>query len=305
MRWHARPLTAFFAAVALTVALAITTGAQVPVVVQVIALAALVGVVGLPHGALDPLVARNAGIVDSPSTMRRYLLEYVGLALATAVGWWLVPGVALPVFLLVSALHFGGDWPWLGRTSRTLAGITVVGAPIAFHPSAAVDLLTPLATQATAERIVDLVGRAAPVVLVSTLVLVGVRDRSATATFELGLVVALSWLAPPLVAFTVYFCALHSPRHIGEVLDGTGVERRHAALTALLFTSLTIVGASIAWWALPSSVTSPDDTLLQIVFVGLAALTVPHMRTIRLARRGRRAHRRHVDPLVLTATTAA
>ena len=89
---------------------------------------------------------------------------------------------------------------------------------------------------------------------------------------------ALALLAPPLLGFAVFFCAMHSARHIVRTWHYVGAGLGQAARlgrAALLPTLGTLaLGATVAYcWR-----TQPLEAgLIQWLFVGLAALTVPHM----------------------------
>jgi Brp/Blh family beta-carotene 15,15'-monooxygenase len=86
---------------------------------------------------------------------------------------------------------------------------------------------------------------------------------------------------PPLLFFVLYFCGLHSPRHL--IQAARGVSPRLALATGALFTGRAIGAGSLAWLATPGP--GIEAKLLRVTFVGLAALTVPHMLLIELGRR--------------------
>jgi Brp/Blh family beta-carotene 15,15'-monooxygenase len=100
---------------------------------------------------------------------------------------------------------------------------------------------------------------------------------------EIASVVLLSVAAPPLIAFTLFFCGMHSARHILRTIDYSGsLSRRLLALSALLPMIGVVVVSALVWWFLKGK--SLDERLIQIVFVGLAALTVPHMALVERVR---------------------
>ena len=100
---------------------------------------------------------------------------------------------------------------------------------------------------------------------------------------EIASAVLLSVAAPPFVAFTLFFCGMHSARHILRTIDYSGsLSRRLLALSALLPMIGVVVVSTLAWWFLKGK--SLDERLIQIVFVGLAALTVPHMALVERVR---------------------
>ena len=98
-------------------------------------------------------------------------------------------------------------------------------------------------------------------------------------SLEMASVAILAIFAPPLIAFTVFFCGMHSARHILRSLTALKILESSSfkiSLAAIFGTLLFVyIAASIAW--LFQSSNSLDARIIQIVFVGLAALTVPHM----------------------------
>jgi Brp/Blh family beta-carotene 15,15'-monooxygenase len=102
---------------------------------QAYILVTLVILAGLPHGALDPLVAHKAGIWTTASGFGTFIAAYIALAFLALLGWLALPGLALLVFLLYSGYHFSGDWRGtLHPVVRISCGLFLVSAPAFFHP---------------------------------------------------------------------------------------------------------------------------------------------------------------------------
>jgi beta-carotene 15,15'-dioxygenase len=101
--------------------------------------------------------------------------------------------------------------------------------------------------------------------------------------FELLVVAAIALIAPPLIAFTVFFCVMHGARHLLRTLDGVDRDALKPLITAAAGAMLAVfVAATALFFAQPE--TSMDVRIVQIVFVGLAALTVPHMALVERVR---------------------
>ena len=95
--------------------------------------------------------------------------------------------------------------------------------------------------------------------------------------------VALALAAPALVAFCTCFCAMLSPRHILRTFANLqAAEAGQAwALAARPTLAVLVVVASFAWLA---SGIALEPRVMQRVFFGLAALTLPHMLLLELER---------------------
>jgi hypothetical protein len=93
---------------------------------------------------------------------------------------------------------------------------------------------------------------------------------------EIGCVVILSVTATPLVSFTLFFCGMHSARHILRTIDYSGRASKRVLLMAGLLPMIGVLIVSAAAWYFLKGVPL-EARIIEIVFVGLAALTVPHM----------------------------
>lgn len=250
-------------------------------------LAALAGVVliGLPHGALDGAVAMHLGFTQKIIHMLRFLILYVAVAAAVVVAWLYLPSMTLIAFLLISMFHFGSgdarsERGW-GRLAEIIAhgGLVVVGISHMHH--AKVDVIfsylvggdTAAVWQALDVMIVFVSG--------AFLICVGQalwhRSRRWTVV-ELLVLMAVFAYTPPLVGFAIYFCCVHSARHVKGILRSLRREMpvRSMVLSAGALTVASwLAGAAALWWFADTS--SVEPVLLRVVFIGLAALTVPHM----------------------------
>ena len=258
----------------------------------VLVLALAVAVTGLPHGALDPWVAWRIGLWRGRWGFVAFNVAYVGLAALVVMAWRLAPGLSLVVFLAISAWHFAGDWRQdLPGWARAVAGLALLALP-AWRWPGDVDASFALLAGADGSVIASWLRVASPwlAVGVAAVALLAQRRSRATA-IELAAVAALALLLPPLVYFVVYFCALHSLRHLRiAVGEADASSRGPIAGVALLYTVLTLVLAALVWpWlaAAGTLVHTADAELLKLVFIGLAALTLPHMLVVMLSERAR------------------
>ena len=254
---------------------------------QALILAPAVAILGLPHGALDLPVAETLWPLATRTDRARFLAAYLGLAAGVALLWWVAPGPALMAFLAYSALHFAGDWEGEGHLAQAAGGVSAIGAPALMHTgevSAIFARLAPDAGDVVAQ------GLAACGVAGGILVLLCLatadRRRLSTAAEHAGIWIG-ALLLPPLLYFVAYFCLLHSVRHLMQTLAALP-DRSRAARMAGAVTAVTFAGAGTAFWALfDAASVAADAVLLQTVFIGLAALTVPHMLLVERFRKTR------------------
>ncbi len=245
---------------------------------------------GLPHGAMDWRVGRA---LLAPRIGARwwagFTFVYVATAALVVAVWMAAPEIALIGFLIASALHFGaGDaapgsnppWP-----TQILRGTLPIALPLAFRTEEVLALFGWLAP--FSDVVADGVMAARPVLGLAAIVAMSMMTRSVAVRSDrlrsLAEFVSMTLAAvalPPLLFFAVYFCAGHAPRHIIDLASRTG-DRPVQAIRQLLLesgpvTAVTVLTALILWQ------TTVDPSMLtpravQTVFIGLAALTAPHM----------------------------
>jgi Brp/Blh family beta-carotene 15,15'-monooxygenase len=282
--------TRLFLPLALLTALAfLLADPEPPLVVQIAAIAILAAVLGMPHGALDPLIARRLGLWRTPLTFAAFNLAYVGVAAAVVALWLVAPVPSLIAFLLISAAHFGSDW----NRERPLALRLLTGAALLSLPSlrdqdAVADLYITLAGDG-AGAVAAAQAALGPVLLVGLAVAAVIAARRAPhEAFELLGAAALALLAPPLMFFIVYFCALHSARHLREGFREENGHGRRLTLLVVAAYTLAPLALAAAFLVGTAGTAALDEQLLRVVFIGLAALTVPHMALVTLGDRALR-----------------
>lgn len=245
--------------------------------------AILVLVLGVPHGALDPLyVARLYRPRSTASWLLATLLYLVAAAAVIGV-WKLYPLAFMTGFLLISAWHFAGDPAApAGFATRLIYGGAIIVLPALFHGPEVAAIFAMLIDARDATLVGDWLHRLAPGWLVGLAVASAVqwrRDFSLEAA-ALGL---LTVCTPPLAAFTVFFCVMHGPRHMLRSLRWLQSDLDRRTLYGAGAALLALVPLLALGWNLLGEL--PTQTrVVQLLFVGLAALTVPHMVVVERAR---------------------
>ena len=274
-----------FCGLALALVIASLVGVRPEPHHELLAAGALVLLLGMPHGALDVVIARQLFGVADFKGWALFSLFYLGLS-AAVVGLWVVaPTLFLGAFLIFSALHFGGDRAGgVSRLTRGLYGGAVIVLPAMLHGPELQRLLGLVAGPTSAAVVAPVLSQLAAPWLAATVLACALEVRtSRLAACESASLVALSLVAPPLAAFAVYFCAMHSPRHILRTLAGLqAAEARQALALAFWPVLAVLVAAALLGWL--GSDLPVEARVMQLVFVGLAALTLPHMVLLERAR---------------------
>ena len=284
--WRLPPETlAFVASAALACTLALNVSAF-PTSPLLLAVLIGIAVLGLPHGALDPLIARRARLWTGPVGFAVFNATYIVIAALVAAIWHLAPPAALVSFLLISAWHFSGDW--FSRTAlvaRLATGLALLSLPSMLHADTVSEIYSVLAGPASAQLVHGQQMLAAPAALLSLGIAGFMRPVCWRALIEISLAFLIALALPPLVFFLVYFCALHSPRHLLKHVAALsrGTPPRSLALYMLIYTSSALMFMIGGYFTLQASGVEFDQAVLRIVFIGLAALTVPHMLVLEYA----------------------
>lgn len=242
--------------------------------------------VGLPHGAFDGAVAMALGWAGKPWMMLAFIMGYVTMAALVVIFWLAFPDLALLAFLGISLVHFGlGDA--IGGTAteqaiQTIAhgGMVIVGISL-FH-KAEVDIIYSYLTGGDTtiiwvcvEQAPFVIGLALCIYLAMAIARPTLRPR----LFEIACLGFIFYMLPPLAGFAFYFCMVHTPRHLFRIwrqLSRKNFSPRSMLIMAAGFSCASWLAGGIALWMSPPSM-SADAHLLRVVFIGLAALTVPHM----------------------------
>ena len=252
---------------------------------ELVVVAVLVLLLGVPHGALDALFARREYGTQSVLGWAVFGLLYVGLAGGVVAIWMVAPSAFLIGFLVISVAHFSGD-PGRGTWvfSRLFYGGAIIVLPSLWHQGEVASLFSELAGPAASGLVVPALHGLAVPWLISLTICAAIEVRRDWQTGgELAVLGALAVIAPPLVAFAVFFCAMHSPRHIlRTAIYAADIPRRLLVATGLAPMAIVLAAACAAWVWLDG--VPMNARIMQILFVGLAALTVPHMMLVERVR---------------------
>lgn len=265
----------------------------------VLALVALV--VGIPHGAIDHLIA-------IPAKPRGRFITYIAgyVAIALLAGWAIATWnlIGFQVVILMSALHFGfGDASFINedrsaqeKEKNSFPTEVLYALPAGFLP--VILPLTDTRTLDALERIhPDLENWAGNQVSLfrNLTLLVGVLSllyflltRRFSMAIDISILAVLALIAPPLIAFAVYFGFWHALRHTARLVPKLPKAQQHIlcgdwhkAIWSVVFPGLYAIAGTLII-AIGLMIASPDNfssSLLWSTLVIIWALTVPHMAT--------------------------
>ncbi len=244
---------------------------------QVLMLAPLVAVLGLPHGALDLPIAEALWPVETRARQAMFAALYLGLSGAVVAVWLLLPGFALLAFLAYSMLHFSEDWAADMGSLRWAGGLSTVGAPALLHHGE-VEAIFAMLAPGGAALAADAAALAGGVGLALLAVSIPTSPRArGPATLELAILWVTAAALPPLIYFAVYFCALHSIRHFTATMRAIPNGRRALGIAVVLSVIVTLTALLAMRQGMTETLAETTEQGVRVIFIGLAALTVPHM----------------------------
>ena len=242
--------------------------------------------VGLPHGAMDGAVAYRLGWVKGFKKPTFFFGSYVLISICVVLFWLQFPVISLIAFLGISMIHFGiGDVNtnddarvWIKIIAN--GGMVICGISLS-HISNVDDVFSALLGGKSTSLVWGFVYLTAAVTALSLLycmVKFPVDKEWKKTCFQLLGLGIVFFLLPPLLAFAFYFCFVHSIRHFKSIYVtlNDGLPDKKIYWLTFLFSALTwVIGGLIL--ILNQGTIEIETQIYRIIFIGLAALTVPHM----------------------------
>jgi beta-carotene 15,15'-dioxygenase len=241
---------------------------------------------GLPHGAADPLLAWKIAKHSLIKTLC-ILALYFSLVLLTWFAWSALDPWPLILFILISLVHFILGGRPKNFSSKLLLGSFSIILPILFYTEQAAEIFDLLSNKENFLVDSTRLGNVALTLLIAASaggLIVFIAECKARKIsihsllpdiIECTTMLLAAYFLSPLLFFAWYFCSLHSPLHLRDV--GRSSKLNSAALYVTIIITL-IVTAGLAALAYKSIYAiNHQDALIQLTFQGLAALTFPHM----------------------------
>lgn len=252
---------------------------------ELIFVAALIIILGVPHGALDTLFARELYGVNSWIAWLKFSVIYLFMAGLVVGLWYGSPLLFLIGFIGISIAHFSGDpegeVPWW---VRLIYGGAIIFIPSLKHSNAIADLFSLLVgSSASALLMPWMKALALPWLVAFVAVVLYLIIKKSPLSFEFLGLGLIAYFVSPLISFTIFFCGMHSARHIIRTANFARYSQPVLLLGAMFLPMLGVIALSTLSWFLLKNQTL-DSRVVQIVFVGLAALTVPHMALVEQVR---------------------
>ena len=254
--------------------------------------------IGISHGSLDNLKGRKLFQIFKVKKFYIFYLAYILIAIIVIILWILIPYVSLIIFLTVASYHFGKEDTqflivensYYNQFLFLLKGSLIVFAPMYFHFNETISIFKLLFIEnENFYNFLDLIESKKILlycIILSTLanILLFTKNfelKKFTIFLDYFSIIIINYYFSPLVAFTIYFCFLHSVRHSISLMseldrDDLGNGFKIFVKKALPLTIITAIFCAIGLYLLNNTY-NLESSILKIIFIGLASLTFPHI----------------------------
>jgi len=246
--------------------------------------------IGISHGSLDNVKGKKLLKIVGIKSSAVFYLGYVFVGLITIFIWLLFPKFLLFLFLIVAAFHFGKeDSEFINKNKNFeifyfLKGSLVIVSPLLFHKNETLSIFKSLNFDISENILVnnEILYFFIFISFISNIFLSLNKsfDTKSLLLMDFLSILILNYFLNPILAFTIYFCFLHSIRHSISLIQEININLKKGLpifiKKALPLTIITIFGYLIALSFL-NNFNDLSESIYKVIFIGLASLTFPHI----------------------------
>ena len=257
----------------------------------------LIATIGVSHGAYDG----KKGEILFNNKLKNwkfiFYFTYIALVILVFVFWYLNPLISLIIFLFVSSLHFGKEdlEIYLDKKNKYhlfiffLKGSLIILLPLFFNFEQTNIIFN---TILFSKDYVLLSNNYIKFFLILNLLIQVLfylyiylkkkltRDDFIAIIFEIFLIIMVFYLFTPIVAFTLYFCFMHSLKNIlliSNELNPILFKGFQIFVKQSLFLTLITFFILFICLIFLTKLNLLENSIEKIIFIGLASLTLPHI----------------------------
>ena len=252
----------------------------------------LILTVGISHGALDNIKGKKLLKFLDIKSISTFYIGYVLISLSVILIWIMFPNSLLFIFLIVAAYHFGKeDSDFLKKEIETydyilyfLKGAAVITSPLLYHKIETILIFQSLNFDVS--KIIYIENKFLYIFLLlsffSNLFLISKKNMETKSLLLMDFfsILILNYFLNPIIAFTIYFCFLHSIRHSLSLMLklNKNIKKGFVAFVKKAL-PLTIITAFIYLFFLYvlNFNYHLNESIYKVIFIGLASLTFPHI----------------------------
>ena len=252
----------------------------------------LILILGISHGALDNIKGKELLKLFGYKSIIAFYIVYIFISLLIIIFWLIFPNIVLFLFLVVAAYHFGKEDTVFSFKRKFLIseclfflkGSSVIITPLLLQRDATNEIFKILnfnifeSTVFSDQFLIMLLFLS----FLSSLYISNKKntDIKGIMIMDFLSLVILNFFLTPILAFTLYFCFLHSIRHsitlIFELDKSFKLGIKKFINRAIPLTFITGLIFLFAIYFL-NNFYKLDEAIYKVIFIGLASLTFPHI----------------------------
>ena len=190
----------------------------------------LILIIGVSHGSLDHIKGKKLLELFNFKSTYIFYIVYVLISVAVIATWMLFPSITLFLFLMIASYHFGkedtqfliNDKSYFTQMLYFLKGFLIILAPLYFHFQETIAIFKLLLIDN------EMFYLSLNFIEMNKIIQIGIICSTLSSIFlffknfeikkfviflDYFSILVLNHYLSPLVAFTIYFCFLHSIRH--------------------------------------------------------------------------------------------
>ena len=252
----------------------------------------LILIIGISHGSLDNVKGEKLLKLLGYDSKYLFYIIYIFVSLIIIFSWLILPNIILLVFLIVASYHFGKEDTVFKVKRRLVAneilfflkGSSIIIAPLLFQRDNTNEVFASLNFYVFESYLFNNF----------TLIIFLVLSFFSSIYLSIGKsfnfksimiidyfsILILNVFLTPVLAFTIYFCFLHSIRHsfnlINEMDKTFSKGLKKFVMKAIPLTLITGLIFLISIYFL-NNLYKIDEAIYKVIFIGLASLTFPHI----------------------------
>ena len=256
----------------------------------------LIFFIGLPHGSFDGAVAVLVGF-NKKIQFLKFLFYYIVLFLLVILFWIYFPIVGLTIFIMMTIVHFGlCDWTnfrinkYKYFVSFTY-GMTIIFGIIFFNENQSFMIFEYLTNDKIYffQKYFFIPYFLTLLSIIYFITLSFFEEKLRKGVIEIILLLLIFYFFDPLLSFAIYFCFFHTYKHLKHLIKNIYLNlenKKFIIYSTLAFTAISWVGGlGIIYYLI--QYLSLYESILKVIFIGLAALTLPHMLLVDIVYRRR------------------
>ena len=259
---------------------------------QIILCLFLILILGISHGSLDNVKGKKLLNIFGIKSQYIFYIVYLVISFLIIILWLIFPNLILLFFLIVASYHFGKEdtvFPfkkklYVSEFLYFLKGSCIIIAPLLFKREETYEIFQTLNFHVFEMKLFN--DNFLIVILLASFLSNILISRTSNINFKALVlmdyfsIIILNYFLNPVLAFTLYFCFLHSIRHSITLiyeLDKSLKKGFNKFITkAVPLTLVTSFVFLITIYFL-SDFYELNDAIYKVIFIGLASLTFPHI----------------------------